>query len=256
MKPASTPVIIVGAGPVGVTAALLPAGHGVESVLLERHHDIYPLPRAVAIDDEVCRILQTAGIGEQFMATVRPAQKLRLLDARHRVLARFDRSHAGRDGYPQTSMFSQPTLERLLRDELATRPQCDLRSGAEVTDVIQKNDGSVRVTYRDGEGTHELRAEAVLGCGGSNSLTRVTSTWSARRGTPSTPASPIAGVRAASSFSATPPISPRLSSARACAQGCATPSTSSGSSLVSSTKGPTSGYWTPTRTSANPTPAT
>ncbi|MFE5754476.1 bifunctional 3-(3-hydroxy-phenyl)propionate/3-hydroxycinnamic acid hydroxylase [Streptomyces massasporeus] len=172
MKPASVPVIIIGAGPVGVTAALLLSRHGVDSVLLERHHDIYPLPRAVATDDEVCRILQAAGIGERFMATARPARGLRLLDARHRILARFDRTRTGRHGYPQTSMFDQPTLERLLRTELATRPGCDLRSGAEVTAVAPEPGGRVRVTYRDGEGTHQLLAEAVLGCDGSSSLTR------------------------------------------------------------------------------------
>ncbi|MYS91639.1 MULTISPECIES: FAD-dependent oxidoreductase, partial [Streptomyces] len=54
---ADVPVVIVGAGPVGVTAALLLARRGVRSVVLERHRDIYPLPRAGAYDDEVRRIL-------------------------------------------------------------------------------------------------------------------------------------------------------------------------------------------------------
>ncbi|MFI6361075.1 FAD-dependent monooxygenase, partial [Streptomyces sp. NPDC050743] len=49
---ARRPVVIIGAGPVGVTAALLLARHGVPSLLLERHRDIYPLPRAVVADDE------------------------------------------------------------------------------------------------------------------------------------------------------------------------------------------------------------
>ena len=61
-------MVIVGAGPVGVTAALLLARHGVRTVVLERHHGIYPLPRAVATDDEVRRILQAAGIAEEFAA--------------------------------------------------------------------------------------------------------------------------------------------------------------------------------------------
>ncbi|MEV0239890.1 bifunctional 3-(3-hydroxy-phenyl)propionate/3-hydroxycinnamic acid hydroxylase [Streptomyces sp. NPDC050674] len=169
---ADVPVVIVGAGPVGVTAALLLARRGVRTVVLERHQDVYSLPRAVAADDEVRRILQAAGVGEEFTAIARPANGLRLLDARHRVMAEFRRTEHGHHGYPQTSMFDQPGLERVLRDALARHPECELRGGVEVTGIGPDTVGPVRVTYRDDDGEHELWAEAVLGCDGANSLTR------------------------------------------------------------------------------------
>ncbi|MGW9030554.1 bifunctional 3-(3-hydroxy-phenyl)propionate/3-hydroxycinnamic acid hydroxylase MhpA [Streptomyces sp. NPDC055722] len=175
-----SPVVIIGAGPVGVTAALLLARHGVRSLVLERHRDIYPLPRAVAVDDEIRRILQSAGIHEEFAARARPARGLRLLDARHRLIAEFPRSPHGHHGFPQTSMFDQPELERLLRDALARHPECELRGGVEVVSVTQDTDGTtgstgpVQVTFRR-EGSDEeehVWADAVLGCDGAGSLTR------------------------------------------------------------------------------------
>ncbi|MFD0317292.1 bifunctional 3-(3-hydroxy-phenyl)propionate/3-hydroxycinnamic acid hydroxylase MhpA [Streptomyces flavalbus] len=169
------PVVIVGAGPVGVTAALLLARHGVPSLLLERHREVYPLPRAVAADDEARRILQAAGIDVEFTAVARPARGLRLLDARHRVIAEFRRLPYGHHGYPQTSMFDQPELERLLREALTRHPECELRTGAEVTSIKQDEEGGpVQVTYRDADdGQHTtVVAAAVLGCDGAGSRTR------------------------------------------------------------------------------------
>ncbi|MGW5326646.1 bifunctional 3-(3-hydroxy-phenyl)propionate/3-hydroxycinnamic acid hydroxylase MhpA [Streptomyces sp. NPDC004014] len=178
------PVVIIGAGPVGVTAALLLARHGVPSLLLERHRDVYPLPRAVVVDDEVRRILQSVGVHEEFAALARPAPGLRLLDARRRVISEFPRSLHGHHGFPQLSMFSQPDLERLLRGALARRPECELWSGVEVVSVTESGTpdtdaphdptGPVRVTFRRGGSDEEehLWADAVLGCDGAGSLTR------------------------------------------------------------------------------------
>ncbi len=176
--------MIIGAGPVGVMAALLLARYGVPSLLLERHRDIYPLPRAVVVDDEVRRILQSVGVHEEFAAIARPAPGLRLLDARHRVISEFPRSMQGLHGFPQLSMFNQPELERLLRGALARRPECELWSGVEVVSVTESDTpntdapddptGPVRVTFRRGGSDEEehLWADAVLGCDGAGSLTR------------------------------------------------------------------------------------
>ncbi|MFB9407209.1 bifunctional 3-(3-hydroxy-phenyl)propionate/3-hydroxycinnamic acid hydroxylase [Dactylosporangium matsuzakiense] len=160
------PVVIVGAGPVGVTAAVLLAQRGVPCLVLERYTQMYPLPRAVHVDDEVVRILDAAGVAAGFLKISRPGLGLRLLDARHRVMATFARSPAG-SGYPQANMFDQPDLERLLRARLADLPAIELVGGAT---VLQVTSSSVR--YRLGESEHEVAASAVLGCDGANSTVR------------------------------------------------------------------------------------
>ena len=58
------PVVIVGAGPVGLACALLLAKRGVATVILERHREPYALPRAVHLDDEVFRLRLQQSMGK------------------------------------------------------------------------------------------------------------------------------------------------------------------------------------------------
>ena len=168
----SGPVVVVGAGPTGVTTALALAAHGVPTVVLERRVEVHPLPRAVHLDDEAVRVLQSIGVGPAFTAISRPGRGLRLLDAQLRTMAEFTRG-AGRYGHPQANLFDQPDLERVLRTELARRPEAGLRTGVEVLGV-EPVDGGAVVRLQDLTTGHveHLRTPAVLGCDGAASLVR------------------------------------------------------------------------------------
>jgi 3-(3-hydroxy-phenyl)propionate hydroxylase len=168
-------VVIIGAGPTGLTAATLLGRYGVECLVLDRWESVYPQPRAVHLDDEVCRLLARLGLRDEFAAISRPSCGLRLVDGDHRVLAEFRRGTGpGRHGYPEANMFDQPELEAILRADLKRHPGVTIRGSAEVTGVMQDGSGLVRVavTDRDTGGRETIPARYVLGCDGANSLVR------------------------------------------------------------------------------------
>ena len=152
--------------------------------MLERHAAPHPLPRAVHLDDEVARILYRAGVGDEFLASSRPCSGLRLLDARHQVMAEFGRAATGVHGVPQANMFHQPDLEQLLLGRVAAHPLITLHRTAEViglddpagTFVPAYSPGSpaVTVTARTGPGGQErvFAGCLVLGCDGAGSTIR------------------------------------------------------------------------------------
>jgi 2-polyprenyl-6-methoxyphenol hydroxylase-like FAD-dependent oxidoreductase len=168
------PVLIVGAGPTGITAATLLAQYGVDCLILDRWPGVYPQPRAVHLDDEIYRVIARLGIADEFAAISRPTLGLRLLDSRFQVLTEFIRDTSRSvNGFPQANMFDQPEFEALLRANLKHYPNAQLRGDAEVTDVTA-DDNRVRVTFTDRTDGHVRHVEAdyLLGCDGANSLVR------------------------------------------------------------------------------------
>ncbi len=168
------PVVIVGAGPTGITAATKLAQYGVDCLVLDRWEDVYPQPRAVHLDDEIYRLLAGLGIGDEFATISRPARGLQFRDRNMRVMAQFHRERTeNANGYPQANMFDQPEFEALLRANLKRHPHATFRGNTEVTGAVPNGD-RVQVTFTDRVSGEEHRVETrfLLGCDGANSLVR------------------------------------------------------------------------------------
>ena len=172
------PVVVVGAGPVGCTAALIMADQGVRVVLLERYLQPHPLPRAVHLDDEVVRVLHRVGVSEDFLARSRPATGLRLVDGQRRVMAEFGRpTTLSPNGFPYANMFDQPELEQLLLARVERHPLITFRRGIEIAEVEFEGTGAFETAHVRGRDVGSgqpvaFSARYVLGCDGANSTVR------------------------------------------------------------------------------------
>ena len=106
-----TDVLVVGYGPVGAMAALLLGRAGV--MVVDSRREIYPLPRAVAADEEVLRMLSAAGL-QHAVADMLPNCGAQFVDRSGRTMLRI-RLRDSDSGLPALALFRQPTLESTLR---------------------------------------------------------------------------------------------------------------------------------------------
>ena len=167
----SVDVAIVGGGPAGVTTANLMGVYGVRTVVFERNPGILDYPRAVGLDDEAMRLLQTAGLADEMQRDMISNVPMRMFTADGRMFA--DILPSTREfGWPRRNIFSQPLSEVTMRAGLARFPHVELRLQHTVNGLEQDADG-VTLRYEDAHGaTRRLRARYVLGADGGRSTVR------------------------------------------------------------------------------------
>ena len=166
-----TDVVIVGAGPAGLATANYLGLAGVRAVIIERNSGTVDEPRAVSIDDESLRSMQTLGLVDQVVARTLPGYGSRYYSPGGREFARV-KPTTMEFGYPRRSAFHQPELEAAMLRGLDRFPTIEVWFDHEFGSFYQDADG-ITVTVRTVDGEQkQLRGAFLAGCDGGRSSIR------------------------------------------------------------------------------------
>ncbi|GAB3469768.1 FAD-dependent monooxygenase [Actinophytocola sediminis] len=160
MTVGSEPVVVAGAGPVGMVAALLLARCGVPSVLLEEQPARVAVgSRSICVQRDVLDILERAGVGAAVAEAGVTWTRGRTYYRDHQVLE-ITFPEVGDSAFPPFVNTPQSIVELLLDDRIAAEPLVEVRRGQRVVGVEQDDDG-VTVTTSDStvRGTHLVAAD-------------------------------------------------------------------------------------------------
>jgi 2-polyprenyl-6-methoxyphenol hydroxylase-like FAD-dependent oxidoreductase len=181
-------VLIVGAGPTGLTLAIDLGKRGVRCILIEQKAQPAFLPKMERVNARTMEIYRRMGLAQQIRAAglradcpmdvyiVLALSEPALLHLPYPSVAQAQaETRASNDGslpLEPYQLISQYTIEPLLKAIAETIPAVTVRFGCEFLSLQQDGDGvTARVRTSDG-GTQDLRAAYLVGCDGGTSPVR------------------------------------------------------------------------------------
>ncbi|MDR7238114.1 bifunctional 3-(3-hydroxy-phenyl)propionate/3-hydroxycinnamic acid hydroxylase MhpA [Neobacillus drentensis] len=173
MKQEMFDVAIVGYGPVAKLLASLLGQKGWKVGVYERFSEPYPLPRAVHLDDEIARMLQSIIPKNELERILQPVPDLyEWQNAERQLLLGLDFSQDGISGWPGHLFFNQPELERVMDVACRKQPSISVHMGNDAIELKEFED-HVELIVKDIQGENRsIHAKYVVGCDGANSFVR------------------------------------------------------------------------------------
>lgn len=175
------PVLIVGGGPVGLTASLLLSRQGISSLLVERHGGTARVPKARGINARTMEMYRQMGLEADIRAAGLSAQSTGLIVWTESLAGReIERRIPGRAlaknlaVTPTTNcLCAQDDLEPVLRRHAEAAGLGDIRFATEVTELRPDATGATTTIRNLATGTEtELRARWVIAADGAQSRIR------------------------------------------------------------------------------------
>lgn len=182
-----TPVIIIGAGPVGLNLALFLDRLGVPSVVIDAEKTSRWHPKGSTHNSRTMEHYRWLGISGLIRATGLPPEfpkdvtyftsRLSWELARFRLPSEQEWSRA-ESSTPQLHQVPEPLLrsnqmyvERALREHTSTKPNITLKFGWEVTEISESEMTVTAISREDGA-VSTWQASYIVGCDGAGSFTR------------------------------------------------------------------------------------
>ena len=164
------PVVIVGAGPVGMTLALDLAQQGVPVVVLDDDDKLSTGSRAICFAKRTLEIWDRLGVGDA-MVNKGVSWNVGKVFFRDALVYNFDLLGESGHRRPAFINLQQYYAEGFLFDAVATAPLVDVRWHSRV--VAVKNDaGGVTLRVATPHGSYAIDADYVVACDGSRSTVR------------------------------------------------------------------------------------
>ncbi len=160
-----TDVLVIGAGPTGLTLAASLVAHGVATTVVDQQAAGANTSRAAVVNARSLEVLEDLDVARRLVKEGVPAPRFTIRD-RGRTLIPIDFSDLPTD-YPYSLMVPQSTTERLLLERLDELGGSVLRP-KKATAIAQDTD-CVTATFEDGE---IIRARYAVGADGIHSVVR------------------------------------------------------------------------------------
>ena len=174
------PVVVAGAGPAGLTAAIMLARHGVGSLLVEQRNDLSTLPRATGISTRTMELIRSWELDGQVRAGAMDVrfeawltETLASPTGAAEPLGYPTHQQAAAVGPAAPAAVPQDHLEAVLLDHLRTYPTAQIRFGTELVDVDQDDEGVTTVLRDRATGvTSRVRSRFLVATDGAHSTVR------------------------------------------------------------------------------------
>jgi 2-polyprenyl-6-methoxyphenol hydroxylase-like FAD-dependent oxidoreductase len=175
-------VAVIGAGPVGLTCALLLSHEGIATIVYEQNATTSTHPRGHVVNARSMEIFRSLGLEESIVAQSLPADRnqgvaflRRLAEPAVAVLRTrgvTERDAAHRAASPSLrASCPQDRLEPILLQAVRNDPNIELRFETEIQSVAREGDG-VRLVGIGPDGAFEIAVPFVVGADGARSLVR------------------------------------------------------------------------------------
>lgn len=164
------PVVIVGAGPIGLTTALDLARYGIASIVLESERQVSEGSRAIVFTRRSLEILQQVGVADRVTAAGLSWRFGNSFYRNQRVF-RMEAPHDPDDRFAPMTNLQQPCLEQFLVDACQANPLIELRWGNKVEQLAQAEDHAT-LTVDTPQGDYQLQANWVVAADGARSAIR------------------------------------------------------------------------------------